>query len=292
MHPRAHQITKNYEYKPDDNRVPFNASVLIGNYNHSHFIRQLVYRLVYCQQVIPPNLEVVIADTGSDEQNQNMIVEMMREYSYVPGLEFTFVCKNMNKHRGKIPHFHAWSYCINAALAVIKHDIIYYCDSSILVHPRFFISLGTPHLDHDNIFIRTKTLNYSLEETKISMIGEFYKKPWHEIFALLEKKKYSLGRTAWSVKKKYLEAVGGADERFTHYATHDDDMILRMMQSGCVNTMADIPSIHRRHLDTDRDSTDGYNESILKENLRKKIIKVNVDRTEKVYDYVIRSCDL
>lgn len=289
MHPLAHQITRNYKYNPGEDRVPPEASVLIGNFNHSHFIQQLVYRLVHCQEKRPPKLEIVIADTGSNEMHQDMIIEMMKEYEKIPGVDFIFVCKNMNEHRGKIPHFHAWSYCINAALAVIRYDVTYYCDSSILVPPRFFISLGAPHLDHDNIFIRTKTLNYSIEETEMSLKDDFYKKPWRQVFDLLGKEKYSLGRTAWSVKTKHLQAVGGADERFTHYATHDDDMILRLMQHGCVNTMSDIPAIHRRHLDTDRDATDGYNARILKDNLSKKLIKANTDRTEAVYDWVIRS---
>jgi hypothetical protein len=104
------------------------------------------------------------------------------------------------------------------------------------------------------------------------------------LFERLGKKKTSLGRSGWSVQKKELLAVRGVDERFTHYGCHDDDLIVRLMMNGCRNMMGGTAAIHQRHKE-DRDSSDKYNETLLKNNVATGCIIPN-DELFGHYDWV------
>lgn len=282
MHFLQHQITQEFKY-PKNRIMPESVSVITGSYNHARFFRSLVHRLVNCQEILPEKYEIVVGDTGSNKENQDIFNEILEEYKGKVLIKYVYINKNNMRH---IPHFHAWSFSINAAIKASVGDIVVYCDSQILVPPRLISSLASPHMEADNIFIRSKTLNFSHQETDVAINEDFYKKPWNEILSLVSKKKYSLGRTSWGVRREALIKVGGADERFTHYGCHDDDMILRLMLNGYKNMMADVECIHQRHEDTDRNATDRYNETILKNNLNKKLLVANCGVNWGSFDWI------
>jgi len=283
MNPFAHQITKPYQYG-NKKEMPESISVVTGSYNYSHFLRHLIYRMTKVQVALPKKYEIVIADTGSTTEDQEKMLALMEEYRGVVNIKY--VMHNKNDIRGSIPHFHAWSFGVNAAFNAAENDVVIYCDSSILVPEDFVLSLGSPHVRHDKLFTRCATYNYNMKETEVSIQEEMYKRPWNEIWALLSKKKSSLGRSGWSVKRKELLDVRGADVRFTHYGCHDDDLIMRMMMNGCRNMSSDTKAVHQSHSDTDRNARDKYNEKILIQNVRGKVIRPNTQADFERYDWI------
>jgi len=281
MHWKAHQSTTSYMY-PDNPQMPKFVSIITGNYNHTGFVAQLIHRLYYMQDRLPENFEIIVSDTGSSLRHQEAMFGLLEATQ--GKVKIKYVMHDMNYLRKDTPHFHGWSFCINAALRVADGDIIVYCDSSILIPENFIYLLAAPHVNQDKLFVRCTTYNFSEKETAQSLRENWYRLPWKDLFERLSKKKTSLGRSGWSVQRKELLAIRGADERFTHYGCHDDDMIMRLMMNGCKNMMGATSAIHQHHKE-DRDSSDKYNETILKKNVfQRRIVTNNV--TFGRYDWV------
>jgi hypothetical protein len=119
------------------------------------------------QDRLPEEFEIVVSDTGSTPRHQEAMLGLLEATQ--GKVKIKYVMKDVNSLRESTPHFHGWSFCINAALKVAEGDVVVYCDSSILIPEDFIYLLTAPHTDQDRLFVRCATYNFSEEETVRSL---------------------------------------------------------------------------------------------------------------------------
>ncbi len=261
--------------KPLPEHFPVKTSVIIGNYNHSKMVVRLVDNLFYGVKR-DDETEIIIGDSGSDKENQFIIFDLMEQYKGKFPIKYIYC--DLSKERAEIPKFHGAVFCVNAAARVAKHDILIYCDSSIILPPSFLFELSSPHCGSMHGFVRAPLLNINMgdvvENEDDRKQPDYYQKLKDKFWGTK-----SHGRPTWSIRKEDYILLGGMDEEMRYYGIGDDDLVTRCIMRGYGNWMSETEVLHIYHPEP-RDDNNHYNARLMQEHINNFQFVVNREKAE------------
>ncbi|RLD09490.1 MAG: hypothetical protein DRI44_08370 [Chlamydiae bacterium] len=292
MHPQAHQITSPV---PEVKTFIHDATVsfIIGNYNHSDFVNDLLWQILsYVEIPRGWEVEIIISDTGSRQEELDKIAKFVSKtfelWKQRKIKRVLLVLQDLNPLRIQRPTFHGYSFALNAGVRCADHDIIIYCDSSIII-PKNFIEEMTKIHYAETCFLRAGLFNLTKELTeKIRRNRQKYN---FDIIneQFLSQLKPSLGRPAWSVKRSLFNQLGGMDEEMIDYGAVDDDFVNRIIMCGYKNYQSPIYVFHQWHPER-RDTNNNRNFSILTKHIQKRQTIVNSGKKPQFEEKVFILC--
>jgi len=273
-------IEWNYPVMPMSPLDVSNTSIVCGNYNHSDMVGRFIKNIAPLIRE-HYNVEIIVADGGSNHSNIATIHDIMKSYWY---LNISLVIVDTDALRSIIPKFHGFSFCVNAGIKVASYDKIVYCDASIVVANDFLFKMTEPLRLQQNALVRAPLLNVADADavktiTDLNPVNEWYDK----IVQMPVKRSH--GRPAWAMNKSRLEELGGIDERMTRYGVCDDDLVARNIIGGGVNVITNSPVVHVFHSEA-RDDDDRYNGKIMDSHVADNIISVNGNKWGKWLFYI------
>jgi glycosyltransferase involved in cell wall biosynthesis len=279
MDPNQHQDTKPVHYpEPSADLMPQAVSMVVSNYNHSEMLRRLVWLLSQTQKLIPREFELLITDSGSNDENVELVERMLAIFGSQLNIRYVYI--DCSDERQADPKFNGYARCVNAGVKLAKHNIIVYADSSILIPDDYLWDLAYPHgTPNARRFVRSPLLNATKEQAKLFNCRW---EKWQDFSPFTP----SHGRPSWSIKKQHFMEVGGMDEDMCRYGAVDDDFVLRTIMNSCENLISRSPVLHIYHEEKHR-HCDPRNMKIFEDHAGREIKVVNTNREWGRYSAII-----
>lgn len=271
-------------YKTD---IHMSASVIIHHWNHAKFL-PLLFKSFSNMDKNNIDVEFIITDSGSDEQNISMIQKVIDDYRGI--LNITALIHNLDDIRQEFNEknpdgtFHGFPYISNSALNYCNNDIHCICDSSNIVNKEWLIGLCYPHYVYkNNLVIKARGADFTpestvfIEQNQDRNIDEYLNLPYtyHD---------FSAGTGfGWSVKTDNVRSLGGFNQTLSCCGAVDDDFIYRALQNNYLYLGNEPPlGVHRIH-------NEGYEKNPRKPQWGYKMLqKIHIEKLDLFYNEPIK----
>lgn len=190
------------------------------------------------------DLEVIVVNDGLEDATEDIV------NSFATRLPLRYVFTGQRNANGLIRR--AMGFAANVGIRQAKSNIVVLSCADLYLMPGTLqavvratgcdsMALGTPAVIHDDdgrmldhlAEFGTENLDCIISEVKSLPVGTIHADPKEPYFM--------------AIRREHLVAIRGYDEDFTGYACEDDDLIGRLMLSGCHLCYTECEAVHLYH---------------------------------------------